>query len=87
MKRIFSNVEDVVPEGSAELVVVHVGLGLALTPAPCHLVGVNQFELALSALPRDPRRVASIGQQFQQELPQLDLTGTAHFRRFLPTSG
>ena len=63
-----------IPEGSTELVVVHVGLGLALAPAPRHLVGVSEFELAVGALPRDARRVGRVGKQLQQELPQLDLT-------------
>ena len=33
----------VVAQGAAQLVVVHVGLGLALPPAPRHLVRVHQL--------------------------------------------
>ena len=63
----------VVAQGAAQLVVVHVGLGLALTPAARHLVRVHQLELAVGALPRDAARVGRVRQQLQQELPQLDL--------------
>ena len=63
----------VVAQGSAQFVVVHVGLGLALPPAAGHLVRVHQLELAVGALPRDAARVGRVRQQLQQELPQLDL--------------
>lgn len=61
------------PKRPAELVVVHVGLRLALAPAPRHLVWVRQLELAVRALPRDAVGVRRVRQQLQQELPQLDL--------------
>lgn len=57
------------PECPAQLVIVHVGFGLALTPAPGHLVGVCQLELAVRSLPRDAVRIGRVGQQLQQELP------------------
>lgn len=66
---------DAVPECPAELIVVHVGFGLALTPAARHLVRVRQLELAVRALPWDAGRIALVVQQLQEELPQLYLSG------------
>ena len=65
----------VVAEGPAHLVVVHVGLGLPLTPPPCHLIRIRELELPGGALPRDDGGVGRVGEQLQQELPQLDLAG------------
>ena len=59
----------VVAEGPAELVIVHVGLALALAPAPRHLVRVGEFELAVAALPGDAAGVGAVSQQLQQKLP------------------
>ena len=64
----------VVAEGPAHLVVVHVGLGLPLTPPPCHLIRIRELELPGGALPRDDGGVGRVREQLQQELPQLDLT-------------
>lgn len=64
----------VVAQCTAQLIVVHVGLALALAPAPGHLVRVGHLELAVGALPRDAARVGAVRQELQQELPQLDLT-------------
>lgn len=50
----------VVPQGPAQLVVVHVGLRLALAPPPGHLVGVHQLELAVGTLPRDAGGVGRV---------------------------
>lgn len=63
----------VVAQSAAQLVVVHVGLALALAPALGHLVRVSHLELAVGALPSDDAGVVAVGQQLQQELPQLDL--------------
>ena len=52
----------VVPQGSGEFVVVHVGFGLALAPAPGHLVRVHELELAVGPLPRDVGRVSRVRQ-------------------------
>ena len=48
------------PERSAELVVVHVRLALALSPSAGHLVRVRQLELALSSLPRDASCIVAV---------------------------
>lgn len=64
----------VVAQGSTQLVVVHVGFALPLTPAPRHLVWVGHLELAVGSFPRDAGRVGAVGQKLQEELPQLDLT-------------
>ena len=71
----------VVAERAAQLVVVHVGLGLALPPAARHLVRVDQLELALRALPGDTRGVGGVGEQLQEELPKLDLPGACRGER------
>lgn len=64
----------VVSQGPAQLVVVHVGFTLAFAPAPGHFVRVGQLEFAVGSLPRDAVGVATVRQQLQQKLPQLDLT-------------
>lgn len=63
----------VVAQRAAQLVVVHVGFALALAPAPRHLVRVDQLELAVGSFPGDAGHVGAVGQELQQELPQLDL--------------
>lgn len=63
------------PERPAQLVIVHVGFALAFSPPPRHLVWICEFELSVRAFPRDAVGVRRIGQQLQQELPQLNLAG------------
>ena len=53
----------VVAERTAELVVIHVRLVFPLSPLACHLVWVDQFELAVCALPSDTGRVLVVGQK------------------------
>ena len=55
----------VVSKRSAELVVVHVWLGLPLAPSPSNLIRVHQFELAVRSLPRDVVCVTGVGQELQ----------------------
>lgn len=43
----------VVAKATAQFLVIHLGLVLAGTPSSCHLFGVNQLELPLTASPRD----------------------------------
>ena len=64
----------VVAESAREFVVVHVGLRLAFAPFARNLVGIDELELAVRALPTDYARVRRVRQQLEQELPQLDLT-------------
>ena len=64
----------VVTQSAAHLVVIHVRLALAFTPASSNLVWISHLELTRRAFPRDARRVAVVRQQFQEKLPQLDLT-------------
>ena len=66
----------VVAQGSAQLVVVHVGLVLAQPPELGHLLGLEQLELAVVGRPADEMLVALVEQQLQQELPECD--GTLH---------
>lgn len=62
------------PESAAEFVVIHVGFGLPLAPAPGDLVGVGELEFAIGALPSDAGGVGRIREELQQKLPQLDLS-------------
>lgn len=64
----------VLPEGAAELVVVHGGAVLALAPEGGDAVGVDDLEDALLAVhPVDGGRVElRLQQQLLDELPQVD---------------
>lgn len=62
-----------IPKSSAELIVVHVGLRLAFTPTPGYLIWVNQLEFTPGTVPANASNIVGIGQQLQQELPQLYL--------------
>ena len=66
----------VVAQSTAQLVIVHVGLALALTPTLRHLDWVGHLELTVVALPGDDAGIALVRKQLQQELPQLDLPRT-----------
>lgn len=61
----------VVAQRAAQLVVVHGGPVLLQTPAPGHLLGLDQLELEATARPRDARGRSGIVQHGHQELPQL----------------
>lgn len=63
----------VVSEGSAQLVVIHVGLAFAFSPAPRHFVRVRHLEFPVGPFPRDTAGVGTVRQQLEKELPQLDL--------------
>ena len=65
----------VVSEGPAHLVVVHVGLGLPLTPPARHLVWVGHLELARGALPGDEGDGGGVREELKEKLPELDLAG------------
>lgn len=62
------------PESSAEFLIVHCWLVLALAPFLCHKLRLIEFELSLLAYPGDAVSGIFVCQQLQQELPQLDLT-------------
>ena len=49
------------PQGSTELVVVHVGFRLAFAPSTRHLIWIGEFELAVGALPGDAGGIRRIG--------------------------
>ena len=53
----------VVAQRAAQLVVVHVGLALALAPAPGNLVWVRHLELAVGALPGDAAGIGAVRQK------------------------
>lgn len=64
----------VVTKPTAELLVVHGGLAFSLAPATSDFWRVDNLELPVPLVgPLDARLALSVGQQFQQELPQLDL--------------
>lgn len=70
----------VVPQGTTELVVVHVRLALPFTPTSGNLVWVDELEFSVRSLPRDAADVLLVRQQLQKELPQLDLTASCNLR-------
>ena len=61
------------PQGPAQLVIIHLGLALADTPEPSHLVGVLDDEFPVVPLPGDDTLVLLLPQQLQDKVPQLDL--------------
>lgn len=50
----------VVSEGSAQLVIIHVGLALAFSPAPGHLVRVRHLEFPVRSFPRDAAGIRAV---------------------------
>lgn len=50
----------VVAQRTAQLVIVHIGLALALSPAPCNLVWVSHLELAIGPFPCDAASVGAV---------------------------
>lgn len=63
------------PERPAELVVVHLWFALPLPPQPGQPLRVTDDELAPFTSPADGPALTP-PQQLQQEVPQLDLSGT-----------
>lgn len=59
----------VISEGSAQLVVIHVGFALALPPTPGYLVGVRHLELPVGSFPSDAAGIGTVGEQLQEKLP------------------
>lgn len=66
----------VVAQGSAQLVIVHIGLVLAQPPELGHFFRLKQLEFAIIGRPADEMLVTLVEQQLQQELPERD--GTLH---------
>lgn len=64
----------VVPQRSAQLIVIHLGFALAGAPQAGHLVRVLDDELAVVPLPGNDVVVFFFPEQFQNEVPQLDLS-------------
>ena len=82
---LFDNVLVViVAQATAQLLVVHRGLALALAPASRHLRRIDDLELPVFLVgPLDAGLALPVCQKFQQKLPQLDLGARAelHLRR------
>ncbi len=51
----------VVAQGPAQLVVVHVGLALAFSPAPSDLVWIHHFEFSVGAFPGNTAGIGALG--------------------------
>ena len=64
----------VISQGPTQLVVVHVGLALPLTPTPGDFVRVDHLELPVGALPGYTISVRAVREELEKELPQLNLT-------------
>ena len=61
------------PQSPAQLVIIHLGLALADTPEPSHLIRVLDDEFPVVPLPGDDTLVLLLLQQLQDKVPQLDL--------------
>ena len=61
------------PKGSAQLLVVHVGLVLPGAPELRHDLRVLQLELSLVADPVDDLAVVLLGQQFEPGINAIEL--------------
>lgn len=66
----------IVSEGSAEFVVIHVGLVLANPPETSHLFCLQKLELPVVRGPADHVLIPRLPQELKEELPQGD--GTVH---------
>lgn len=64
----------VVAQTARQLFVVHLRLVLPLTPAPSNLLRIGQFELPLALRPGDAGPRLAVCEQFQKELPELNLS-------------
>lgn len=64
------------PQGPAQLVVVHLWFALPAAPEASHFIWILDDKLpVLSLLPGDDMAELFLLQQFQDEVPQLDLPG------------
>lgn len=61
----------IISKATAQLFVVHFWFVLAHTPPAGHLVRVREFEFPVVTRPGNECLTSAIGQQLQQELPQL----------------
>ena len=66
------------PESTTQFVVVHIRLGLPLSPSTGDFIWICEFELSIRSLPCDAICIARITQELQEKLPQLDLSTTCH---------
>lgn len=64
----------IISESSTEFVIIHIRFAFSLSPTSCNFVRICQLEFAVGSFPSDAGRVGAIRQQFQQELPQLNLS-------------
>lgn len=69
------------PQGSAQFVVVHVGLRFPFAPPTRHFVRVGELELAVGALPGYATGVRRVAEELQEELPKLDLSRSWKWRK------
>ena len=64
----------VIPQGATKLLVIHGGFVLPPPPLLCHQLWIIQLELAVLPHPHDEMPTPAVRQQFQEKLPQLDLS-------------
>lgn len=62
----------VIAQTAAQLLIVHLGLVLPLSPPAGHLIGVSKLKLPSVPSPADERLAGFVREQFQEKLPQLD---------------
>lgn len=64
----------IVTKRPTHFVVIHVRFALALSPTTSHFVRISHFEFTRRTFPRNTWGITGVGQQFEQELPQLNLS-------------
>lgn len=65
----------VVSQGPAELIIVHLGFTLPGPPEPGHFIWILNYKFTIIPLPGDDIMILLFPEQFQDEVPQLDLPG------------
>lgn len=76
MKQTYSgSFSVIIPQCPAQLIVVHLGFTLPSPPQPGHFIWVLDDELAIVPLPGNDIMILFFPEEFQDEVPQLDLPG------------
>lgn len=66
----------VISQSPAQFIVVHLGFALPGPPEPSHFIWILDDKLAIVPLPGDDIMILLFPEQLQDEVPQLDLSGT-----------
>lgn len=66
----------IIPQSPAQLIIVHLGFTLPGPPESSHFIWILDDKLAIVTLPGDDIMILLFPEQLQNEVPQLDLSGT-----------